>query len=121
MIAYCNFLVAYPILLVMYLGMQTENIRLGHLGLVLPCHNPIRVAEDIAILDQVTKGRAFAGFARGYQPRWVNTLGQHYDTLADNNTDPERYEMELETLLVDLALKSREIRQLEEARGEAPQ
>ena len=46
-----------PILLDMYLGMQTENIRLGQLGLVLPCQNPIRVAEDIAILDQVTKGR----------------------------------------------------------------
>ena len=72
-----------PILLDMYLGMQTENIRLGQLGLVLPCQNPIRVAEDIAILDQVTKGRAFAGFARGYQPRWVNTLGQHYDIFGN--------------------------------------
>lgn len=81
-----------PLMLDLYLGMQTENIRLGQLGLVLPCQNPIRVAEDTAILDQVTKGRAFVGFARGYQPRWVNTLGQHYDILADNNTDPERYE-----------------------------
>jgi alkanesulfonate monooxygenase SsuD/methylene tetrahydromethanopterin reductase-like flavin-dependent oxidoreductase (luciferase family) len=81
-----------PIMLDMYLGMQTENIRVGQLGLVLPCQNPIRVAEDIAILDQVTQGRAFAGFARGYQPRWVNTIGQHYDGLADNTSDPERYE-----------------------------
>ena len=35
-------------------------------------------------------------------------------------TDPEQYERELETLLVELALKSREIRELEAARG-APQ
>jgi alkanesulfonate monooxygenase SsuD/methylene tetrahydromethanopterin reductase-like flavin-dependent oxidoreductase (luciferase family) len=81
-----------PILLDMFLGMQTKRIRVGQLGLVLPCHNPIRIAEDIAILDQVTKGRAFAGFARGYQPRWVNTLGQHYQGLADSQTDPEGYE-----------------------------
>lgn len=81
-----------PIMLDTYLGMQTKNIRLGQLGLVLPCHNPIRVAEDTAILDQMTQGRAFVGFARGYQPRWVNTLGQHYDILADNSSDPERYE-----------------------------
>jgi len=81
-----------PILLDMFLGMQTQRLRVGQLGLVLPCHNPIRIAEDIAILDQVTKGRAFAGFARGYQPRWVNTLGQHYKGLADNQTDPEGYE-----------------------------
>jgi alkanesulfonate monooxygenase SsuD/methylene tetrahydromethanopterin reductase-like flavin-dependent oxidoreductase (luciferase family) len=67
-------------------------LRVGQLGLVLPCHNPLRIAEDVAILDQVTKGRAFAGFARGYQPRWVNTLGQHYQGLADNQTDPEGYE-----------------------------
>jgi alkanesulfonate monooxygenase SsuD/methylene tetrahydromethanopterin reductase-like flavin-dependent oxidoreductase (luciferase family) len=81
-----------PILLDMYLGMQTKRLRVGQLGLVLPCHNPLRIAEDVAILDQVTKGRAFVGFARGYQPRWVNTLGQHYEGLADNQTDPEGYE-----------------------------
>ena len=28
--------------------------------------------SSVAMLDQMTKGRAFAGFARGYQPRWVN-------------------------------------------------
>ncbi len=40
--------------------------------------------------------------------------------VLKDGTDPERYEQELETLLVALALKSREIRQLEEVRGEAP-
>ncbi|MEW6301791.1 MAG: LLM class flavin-dependent oxidoreductase, partial [Thermodesulfobacteriota bacterium] len=81
-----------PILLDLFIGMQTEHLRVGQLGLVLPCQNPIRVAEDTAILDQITKGRTFVGFARGYQPRWVNTIGQHYDTLRDNSTDPARYE-----------------------------
>ena len=37
--------------------------------------------------------------------------------VLKDGTDPERYEQELETLLVELALKGREIRQLEAARG----
>ena len=82
-----------PVMMDMFIGMQTSNMRVGQLGIVLPCHNPLRVAEDIAMLDQFTGGRAFAGFARGYQPRWVNVLGQHYDTLADSTSDPERYEV----------------------------
>lgn len=81
-----------PIMLDLFIGMQTKNLHVGQLGLVLPAHNPIRVAEDIAILDQMTQGRAFAGFARGYQPRWTNTIGQHYIGLADSVTDPQAYE-----------------------------
>ncbi len=30
------------------------------------------------MLDHLTQGRLYAGFARGYQDRWVNVLGQHY-------------------------------------------
>src|SRR5256885_4651351 len=58
-----------PILLDLFVAMQTKRIRVGQLGIVLPTHNPIRVAEDIAMLDHMTGGRAHAGFARGYQRR----------------------------------------------------
>jgi alkanesulfonate monooxygenase SsuD/methylene tetrahydromethanopterin reductase-like flavin-dependent oxidoreductase (luciferase family) len=34
------------------------------------------VAEDIAMLDHMSGGRANAGFARGYQRRWVDTMAQ---------------------------------------------
>jgi len=43
---------------------------------VLPSQNPINLAENIAMVSQMLNGRVFAGFARGYQPRWVNVLGQ---------------------------------------------
>lgn len=66
-----------PVLLDLYIGMQTKQIRVGQLGIVLPAANPLRVAEDIAMLDHMTGGRANAGFARGYQRRWVDVLGQH--------------------------------------------
>ena len=65
-----------PILLDLYFAMQTKRIRVGQLGIVLPAANPIRVAEDIAMLDQMTGGRACAGFARGYQRRWVDIMAQ---------------------------------------------
>ena len=66
-----------PVLLNLYIAMQTQRIRVGQLGIVLPAANPLRVAEDIAMLDHMTGGRANAGFARGYQRRWVDVLGQH--------------------------------------------
>jgi alkanesulfonate monooxygenase SsuD/methylene tetrahydromethanopterin reductase-like flavin-dependent oxidoreductase (luciferase family) len=65
-----------PVLLDLYVGLQTKRIRVGQLGIVLPASNPIRVAEDIAMLDQMTGGRACAGFARGYQRRWVDVMAQ---------------------------------------------
>src|SRR5437764_12397841 len=58
-----------PVLLDLFVGMQTERIRVGQLGIVLPAENPIRGAENIAMLDHMTGGRANAGFARRYPPR----------------------------------------------------
>jgi alkanesulfonate monooxygenase SsuD/methylene tetrahydromethanopterin reductase-like flavin-dependent oxidoreductase (luciferase family) len=65
-----------PVLLDLFVGMQTKRIRVGQLGIVLPADNPLRVAEDIAMLDHMTGGRANAGFARGYQRRWVDVMAQ---------------------------------------------
>ena len=87
-----------PVLLDLYFAMQTKRIRVGQLGIVLPAANPIRVAEDIAMLDHMTGGRACAGFARGYQRRWVDimaqqahgvsgTLPHHHDAIDQTNRE----------------------------------
>ncbi|MGC1190575.1 MAG: LLM class flavin-dependent oxidoreductase, partial [Candidatus Binatus sp.] len=65
-----------PVLLDLYIAMQTKRLRVGQLGIVLPSQNPLRVAEDIAMLDHMSGGRANAGFARGYQRRWVDIMAQ---------------------------------------------
>ena len=65
-----------PVLLDAYVGLKTTRLKVGQLALVLPAHHPLRVAEDVAMLDHITGGRAYVGFARGYQDRWVNTLAQ---------------------------------------------
>ncbi|RKQ13239.1 LLM class flavin-dependent oxidoreductase [Ureibacillus endophyticus] len=76
-----------PIMLGLYLGLQTKNLRIGQLGNVLPTHDPIRLAENLAILDQMLQGRAFAAFDRGYQERWVRTLAQK-NNVGISNKDP---------------------------------
>lgn len=67
-----------PLLIYTDLAARTKRIKFSPLGLVLPAWDPIRVAEELAMLDHLTKGRVYAGFARGYQDRWVNVLGQQY-------------------------------------------
>ena len=67
-----------PLLLYADLAARTKRIKFSPLGLVLPTWDPIRAAEELAVLDHLTKGRIYAGFARGYQDRWVNVLGQQY-------------------------------------------
>ncbi len=56
---------------------RTERLNFAPMSTVITTHDPIRVAEDWALLDQLTRGR-IAGIcvARGYQKRWVQILGQ---------------------------------------------
>jgi luciferase-like monooxygenase len=85
-----------PVLLDLFVGLQTRRIRVGQLGIVLPAQNPIRVAEEIAMLDHMTGGRANAGFARGYQQRWVErappTDGIDGSRVVDGWSNPCREE-----------------------------
>ncbi|MEN2427852.1 amino acid adenylation domain-containing protein [Chromobacterium vaccinii] len=45
---------------------QNLQIRAG--SVVLPLHNPVRVAEDWAVIDQLSGGRAGVSFATGWHP-----------------------------------------------------
>jgi alkanesulfonate monooxygenase SsuD/methylene tetrahydromethanopterin reductase-like flavin-dependent oxidoreductase (luciferase family) len=71
-----------PLLLYADLAARTKRIKFAPLALVLPAGDPLRAAEQIAYLDHLTKGRVYAGFARGYQQRWVNVLGQNVPVQA---------------------------------------
>ncbi len=71
-----------PGMLNAYWAAITKNVRVGQLGYVMSTQNPIRVAEETAVLDHLTQGRCFVGFARGYQSRWTNVIGQHLGTRA---------------------------------------
>ena len=49
-----------------FLAARTENIRLGTGATVLPLNDPVRVAEQAATLDQLSKGRLDFGVGRGF-------------------------------------------------------
>jgi alkanesulfonate monooxygenase SsuD/methylene tetrahydromethanopterin reductase-like flavin-dependent oxidoreductase (luciferase family) len=61
---------------------QVKQMHVGALGYVMATQDPIRIAEETAILDHITQGKYFVGFARGYQSRWTNILGQFSNTVA---------------------------------------
>jgi alkanesulfonate monooxygenase SsuD/methylene tetrahydromethanopterin reductase-like flavin-dependent oxidoreductase (luciferase family) len=72
---------------------QLKRMHVGALGYVMATQDPIRVAEETAILDHITEGRYFVGMARGYQSRWANILGQWTETpatVSDGSENDER-------------------------------
>jgi alkanesulfonate monooxygenase SsuD/methylene tetrahydromethanopterin reductase-like flavin-dependent oxidoreductase (luciferase family) len=58
-------------------GVQTERIRVvtGIMNLCPPINHPVRVAEQIALIDVLTNGRVELGTGRGSGSTEVNTFG----------------------------------------------
>jgi len=97
-----------PLILYADLAARTKNISFAPLALVLPAHNPLRVAEEIAMLDHLTKGRVYAGFARGYQQRWVNVLGQKVPVEATpmDGGDIDKHNRRVHEEYIDIIYKA---------------
>ena len=57
-----------PIFWDYFIAQHTKRMRVGQLGMNLTVINPIKLAEDLAMLDHFTNGRMFAGFSRGTLP-----------------------------------------------------
>src|ERR1700745_854628 len=50
------------------IAQRTRRLRFGPLVYALPLHHPIRLIEEIAMLDQLSGGRLEIGFGRGGSP-----------------------------------------------------
>lgn len=48
-----------------YMAGKTQRVKLGSMVVVLPWHDPVRVAEQIALLDHLSGGRTILGLGRG--------------------------------------------------------
>jgi alkanesulfonate monooxygenase SsuD/methylene tetrahydromethanopterin reductase-like flavin-dependent oxidoreductase (luciferase family) len=82
-----------PLLMYLDLAARTTNIKFIPVSLVPAANDPIRIAEDIALFDQLTRGRVGVCFARGYQKRWVQILSQGGATsLVDADSDKRNRE-----------------------------
>jgi alkanesulfonate monooxygenase SsuD/methylene tetrahydromethanopterin reductase-like flavin-dependent oxidoreductase (luciferase family) len=84
-------------LLTQHILNHTKRIKAGPIGYVLPGWNPLRLALEIAWLDQLTKGRTIVGFARGYQARWLNQMAQkvHVGATLSDKGEADRINREV--------------------------
>ena len=48
-----------------YMAGRTERLQLGSMVVVLPWHDPMRVAEEVSMLDHLSGGRLILGLGRG--------------------------------------------------------
>ena len=64
-----------PVTMATYMAGLTKRIRLGTAVIVAPLYQPLRMLEDIAVLDQLSEGRAVLGFGSGYQQYEFHKFG----------------------------------------------
>ncbi len=67
-----------PMALASYIAARTERVRIGTAVQVLPLGNPLRIAEDVATVDHLSRGRFDFGIGRSGSPRAYDALGIPY-------------------------------------------
>lgn len=69
---------------------HTRRLRFGPLVYLLPLYHPVRLAEEIGMLDQLGRGRLDVGVGRGRSPIELGSFGvdmQHADAMFDEAFD----------------------------------
>jgi natural product biosynthesis luciferase-like monooxygenase protein len=69
-----------PQLLLAAAAQRTKHMRLGTAVSILPMHNPLRVAEDFAMVDLLSNGRLDFGAGRGMHPLEYSVFGADWAT-----------------------------------------
>ncbi len=65
------------------LAQRTRRLRFGPLVYALPLHHPLRLIEEICMLDQMSGGRIEIGFGRGASPIEIAYYGVDPDDAQD--------------------------------------
>jgi alkanesulfonate monooxygenase SsuD/methylene tetrahydromethanopterin reductase-like flavin-dependent oxidoreductase (luciferase family) len=79
---------------------RTTTLRLGPLVFILPLYEPLRLIEEIAMLDQMSGGRLELGIGRGTSPLEAALFN------SDHKQSAPRYAEALEVLLKGLTQKT---------------
>ena len=76
---------------------RTSRIRLGPLVFLLPLYNPLRLIQEVCMLDHLSHGRLELGVGRGISPYEVERFG------VDPTDGPAMFQEALEVLLKGLS------------------
>lgn len=66
-----------PLVLAAAMAGRTSRIRLRTATLLAPCYDPVRLAEDLAVLQLLSAGRVELGLGFGYRPPEFAMYGRH--------------------------------------------
>ncbi len=83
------------LMLAVHLAHVTKRLRIGCGFNIAPMWHPLRLAEDFAVADILTKGRTVFGVGRGYHTREVETFGA---PMRDANANRELFEEQVEII-----------------------
>ncbi|HQR02728.1 MAG: LLM class flavin-dependent oxidoreductase [Proteobacteria bacterium] len=69
-----------PLVMAGLVAARTRHIRIRVCALLVTLYDPIRLAEEIALLDQASDGRIFYVAGQGYRPLEYHALDKDWDT-----------------------------------------
>jgi alkanesulfonate monooxygenase SsuD/methylene tetrahydromethanopterin reductase-like flavin-dependent oxidoreductase (luciferase family) len=69
-----------PMIFASAVASRTESLRLYISALIAPLHDPVRLVEDLTVLDIISQGRVIPILGAGYREEEFNMVGK---TLAD--------------------------------------
>src|SRR5205809_2704130 len=78
-----------------HLAHVTKQLRIGCGFNIAPMWHPLRLAEDYAVADILTKGRTVFGVGRGYHSREVETFG---NPIIDQDANRALFEEQVEII-----------------------
>jgi alkanesulfonate monooxygenase SsuD/methylene tetrahydromethanopterin reductase-like flavin-dependent oxidoreductase (luciferase family) len=78
--------VSSPSVFLSAVAQRTKRLRFGPLVYVLPLYHPLRLIEEICLLDQMSSGRLELGFGRGSSPSEVRYFGETPETVENTYT-----------------------------------
>ena len=87
---------AAPSVFLAAVATRTKRLRFGPLIYAVPFSHPIRLAEEIAMLDHLSGGRMEMGFGRGASPIELEYIGH------DNDSSMEAFKEGVEVILAAL-------------------
>jgi alkanesulfonate monooxygenase SsuD/methylene tetrahydromethanopterin reductase-like flavin-dependent oxidoreductase (luciferase family) len=84
------------LMIAVHLAHLTQRLKVGCGFNITPMWHPLRLAEDFATADILTKGRTVFGVGRGYHTREVETFGA---PMLDQDANRELFEEQVEILM----------------------